>query len=272
VQSPRFVRENVMHATNPELSRRIDVVAADYLLQRYSGPGNPIGTQVLRIGNLLATKVPFLKSNELMNSVHHLDDAALLPRVLAFYAETEQTCWVPVPPYFPIAVTDALQARGFRIERYASALVTVGIPQPHPHTEVREIDSNELDVFLDTLNVGFGQDPATLSDLRRNQSFWSQMRDWHLFLASVDGVAAGAAVLSIHGGAGYLAAGSVLPEYRGRGLQTALIAARLECARARRCRVVSGGADWGSQSQRNMQRAGLEIAHVRAIWSNRVIE
>ncbi len=58
-----------------------------------------MGTQILRIGDTVATKVPFLPQNELMNSVHRLDDPALLPEVLAFYAATEQACWVPVPPY-----------------------------------------------------------------------------------------------------------------------------------------------------------------------------
>jgi GNAT superfamily N-acetyltransferase len=59
-----------------------------------------------------------------------------------------------------------------------------------------------------------------------------------------------------------------LPAYRGRGLQAALIAARLARARARHCAVVCCGADWGSQSQRNQQRAGLVIAHVKSIWTN----
>ena len=39
-----------MLATTPELSRRIEEAASEYLLQRYSGPGNPMGTQVLQRG------------------------------------------------------------------------------------------------------------------------------------------------------------------------------------------------------------------------------
>ena len=106
-----------MTATTPQLSREVELAFSDYLVQRYSGPGNPIGTQLLRIGDMVATKVPFLKQNELMNSVHHLEDPALLPEVLAFYAATEQTCWVPVAPYAPTSVTDALL--GARISRRA---------------------------------------------------------------------------------------------------------------------------------------------------------
>jgi GNAT superfamily N-acetyltransferase len=165
-------------------------------------------------------------------------------------------------------VTDTLCAAGFRVESYAATMVAEPIPQPRDGAAVHEIGSDELDAFLDTINLGFDSAPAMLPNLRRNQSFWCNVSDWHLFLARVDGAPAGAAVLSIHGDVGYLAAGSVLPEYRGRGLQTALIAARLQRARARRCTIVCGGAAWGSQSQRNQQRAGLAIAYVKSIWTN----
>lgn len=258
-----------MTATTSELSRQIELAASDYLVQRYSGPGNPIGTQLLRIGDMVATKVPFLKQNELMNSVHHLEDPALLPEVLAFYAATEQTCWVPVAPYASLAVTDALLAGGFRVERYAATLVAEPARVPPTSSDtVAEIDRAELDVFLDTLNVGFDSPAAMLDSLRRNQSFWCDVSNWYLYLARVDGAPAGAAVLSIHGDIGYLAAGSVLAQFRGRGLHAALIAARLDRCRERRCRLVTVGAAWGSQSQRNLQRAGFAMAHVKSIWTN----
>jgi GNAT superfamily N-acetyltransferase len=256
--------------TNAELSREVDRATADYFVQRFSGPGNPIGTQFLRIGDMVATKVPFLKQNELMNSVHHLEDPAALPEVLAFYAATGQTCWVPVAPYTPASVTDALIAAGFRVERYQATLVAEPVPDAKADAAVREIGRDELGVFLDTMNVGFDSPAATLDNLRRNQSFWCDMPNWHLYLAGVDGAPAGAAVLSIHHDIGYLAAGSVLPQFRGRGLHAALIAARLIRCRERRCRVVTVGTAWGTQSQRNLQRAGFALAHVRSIWTNGV--
>ena len=100
-----------MHATTAELSRRIERVAAEYLLQRYTGPGNPMQTRVLDLGDAFATKVPFLPANRLMNCVHGLDDPRLLPDVLAFYAETPQPCWIEVPPYTPAELTRALVRR-----------------------------------------------------------------------------------------------------------------------------------------------------------------
>ncbi len=258
-----------MLATTPALSRRIEEAAVEYLIARYSGPGNPMGTQILRCGAAVATKVPFLPQNGLMNSVHGLDDPALLPEVLAFYAATEQPCWVTVPPYLPIAVTDALVAADFRVETYSAAMVAQPVPEVRLNEmDVREVSRGELDTFLDTMNIGFDQSPAMLANLRRNQNFWRDVADWHLFLARVDGEPAGAAVLSIHDDIGYLAAAAVLPAFRSRGVHAALIAARFERARARQCGIVCGNAAWGSQSQRNQQRAGLVIAYVKSIWTN----
>ncbi len=262
-----------MHATTAELSRRIERVAAEYLLQRYTGPGNPMQTRVLDLGDAFATKVPFLPANRLMNCVHGLDDPRLLPDVLAFYAETPQPCWIEVLPYTPAELTRALVRERFCIDAYSSALVAAPIPEarfdPRDGVCVEEIAAAALDEFLDTLNRGFDSPPDALPVLRRNQRFWPGMTNWHLFLATVDGVPGGAAVLSVHDDVAYLAAGSVLPPFRGRGLHAALIAARIEKARARQCRVVCGNAEWGSQSQRNQQRAGLVIAHVRSVWTNR---
>lgn len=258
-----------MLATTPELSRRIEAAFSAYLVQRYSGPGNPIGAEFLQRGTMVATKVPFLPQNGLMNSVHGLEDPALLDDVLAFYGATQQGCWVTVPPYLPTAVTDALAASGFCVESYSAAMVAEPVPQTRAfEADVIEIGHADLDTFLDTMNIGFDSPPASLPMLRRNQSFWCDMPNWHLFLARVGGEPAGAAVLSIHDDIGYLAAGCVLPAYRGRGLHAALIAARLDRAKSRQCRIVFGNAAWGSQSQRNQQRAGLVMAYVKSIWAN----
>jgi len=259
-----------MAATTIELSRRVENAAAQYRLDRYSGPGNPIGTEILRFATGFATKVTRAPQIPLMNTVYGLEDADQLPDVLAFYAATEQRCWVDVPPYVPIAVTDALARNGFRVELYSAVMVAEPLPSVRPgEAAVEEVAAAELDVFLDTMNVGFDTPAAGLPALRRNQSFWCNVPQWHLFLARVGGTPAGAAVLSVHDDVGYLAAGSVLPQFRGRGIHAALIAARLAKAAARQCKIVCGAAAWGSQSQRNQQRAGLAIAHVKSVWTNR---
>jgi GNAT superfamily N-acetyltransferase len=251
------------------LARRLDAIAQDYLIARYSGPGNPMQAQILRSGSVVATKVPFAPTNQLMNTARGLEAADELQILLAFYAETNQPCWVEVSPYAPAVVTSALIGAGFRVERYAATLYAAPLPMGRLHDlEVGEIAAPELDEFLDTLNAGFGTADEQLERLRANQSFWAQVPAWHLFLARVDGRAAGAAVLSIHGDAAYLAAAATLPEYRNLGIQNSLIDARIARARSLGCELVAAQAAWGTSSQGNLQRAGLQMSHVRTLWTN----
>ena len=254
------------------LARQLDGVALDYLLTRYSGPGNPMGTQILRAGTTLATKVSFLPWNPLTNTARGIESAEQLGAVLAFYAETEQNCWIEVSPYAPIAATDALIANGFHVERHASTLYAAPLPATRVALDreiaIVEIGAPLVNEFLDALNTGFGTPPEVLADLRTNQAFWPTVKTWHLFLARINGVTAGGAVLSIHDDVAYLAAASTLPAFRNRGIQGALIDARIECARALGCNIVAGQAAWATSSQANMQRAGLQISHLRTLWTN----
>ena len=80
------------------LARQLERIATGYLVTRHSGPGNPMGTQFLRIGTGVATKVPYVPANPGMNCMHGLEDAAALPQVLEFYAATQQCCWIDVVP------------------------------------------------------------------------------------------------------------------------------------------------------------------------------
>ena len=261
-----------MLVATADLAQRFDAVAADYLVARFSGPGNPMGAQFLRAGDMVATKVPYVPLNPLMNRARGIDSVAQLREVQAFYAATQQRCWVEVVQSTPVAVTNEMISTGFRVESYASTLYSAPLPAPaHHNVDVSDVIETGLDEFLDTLNTGFGTPSQVLPGMRANQRFWSQVPTWHLFMARVDGVAAGAAVLSVHDDTAYLAAASTLPAFRNRGIQSALISARVARAQALGCTVVTGQAAWGSSSQSNMQRAGMQISHVRTLWTNQPV-
>jgi N-acetylglutamate synthase-like GNAT family acetyltransferase len=95
---------------------------------------------------------------------------------------------------------------------------------------------------------------------------WFGKAGWRLYLARVDGVPAGSAALTVGGGLGYLANAATAPEMRGRGCQTALLARRIADAAAAGCDEVVSLAEFGSGSQRNLERAGLRVAFTQAVW------
>ena len=258
-------------ALDAALSQRLERVSAAYLEQRYSGPGNPMGTQWLRVGDVVAHKVPHCPDMPFMNGVHGLTDAALLDQVLSFYAATEQPCWIDVTPYTPPVVVRRLEECGFTAATEASVLVGFPRDDEHdPRVDVRPIARHELNLFLDTLNEGFEVDPASRAVIRHNQQFWIDVPNWRLYLARVDGRPAGAAVLALTDDVGYLAVASTAPEFRGRGVHTATVRRRVADAHAAGVELVSAEAYAASISDRNLQRCGLRVAHVKTVWTNLV--
>jgi GNAT superfamily N-acetyltransferase len=92
---------------------------------------------------------------------------------------------------------------------------------------------------------------------------------WSCYVAYDGDAAAGAGALFVHEGVGWLGLGATLPEFRGRGAQSALLAARIEDARTQGCSTVvteTGELAEGrpSVSYRNIVRAGFREAGIRA--------
>jgi hypothetical protein len=71
----------------------------------------------------------------------------------------------------------------------------------------------------------------------------------------------------MHGGAAYLADACTDPVFRRHGLHTALLRRRIADARQAGADLVFSGAEFLSGSYRNMQRIGMQLMFVRAIWT-----
>ena len=100
-----------------------------------------------------------------------------------------------------------------------------------------------------------------------------QRDDTRLFAASIDGQIAGTAGMSlIETPAGLLAhlyIASTLPAWRGRGVQLAILHARLDAARDAGCTLASVTARPANASARNTERAGFSLAYTKATFSKR---
>jgi GNAT superfamily N-acetyltransferase len=86
------------------------------------------------------------------------------------------------------------------------------------------------------------------------------------FLAAIDGHPAAAGALALHQGVALFAGASTEPEFRRRGLQAALLEARMQYAVEHGCDLAMMVAEPGSNSQRNAQRQGFLIAYTRLKW------
>lgn len=91
---------------------------------------------------------------------------------------------------------------------------------------------------------------------------------WHLYGAFEGETLVGTGALFVHDGYGYLDFGATAPAYRGRGAQSAVLAARIDAARDLGCTAIftmTGEEVPGDpqHSYRNIERAGFEPAYLR---------
>ena len=95
--------------------------------------------------------------------------------------------------------------------------------------------------------------------------------DWHCFVAYDGDEAVGGGMLYVLGEVGWIGVAATQPEYRGRGVQNAVFAARFERARElglRQLVTETGIADEPGPSYRNMLRAGFEPTYVRPVYTS----
>jgi len=87
------------------------------------------------------------------------------------------------------------------------------------------------------------------------------------FMAEVDGIPAGGGMMSIHQGVASLGGAGTLPEFRNRGVQKALLLARLAAAAESGCDLAMVATSPGSGSQRNVERQGFRVVYTRTKFS-----
>ncbi len=85
------------------------------------------------------------------------------------------------------------------------------------------------------------------------------------WMARIDERIVGGGSLIIHDGLALIVGDGTLPAYRNRGLQSALIRARLDQARQAGCDLAVICTNPGSGSQRNAERQGFTVAYARTM-------
>jgi GNAT superfamily N-acetyltransferase len=90
-----------------------------------------------------------------------------------------------------------------------------------------------------------------------------------LYRAAVDGAIAGVARLVIDGDLAEFGGGATLPEFRGRGVQQAMLHHRIDEACAAGCSMLVTEAEPETGSARNILRAGFEAAFDYSVFTSR---
>lgn len=139
--------------------------------------------------------------------------------------------------------------------------------ETNPALQVRQIDPVEQDAFCELCAQAW-QLPQQFASFFEE---WGKVSARNEYLASFvvenEGKMIGGGSLCFSDEVAIIAGDCTLPECRGRGAQLALIGARLKYAQDHGFKLMMMGALPGSTSQKNGQRAGMQIAYTRIKWA-----
>jgi hypothetical protein len=170
-----------------------------------------------------------------------------------------------------------LTARGYQLESFENVLgqaLTADAGRVTPAgIEVRLSRAEESEAWLDVVAEG-SVHPDTqgvpwheefpremIIEAERDSSEAGSVR----YAALRDGILAGGATMRLAEGIAQLNGAATVPVHRRRGIQTALLAARLADAAAAGCDVAVIVTQPGSKSQQNAQRQGFDLLYTRAV-------
>jgi GNAT superfamily N-acetyltransferase len=161
-----------------------------------------------------------------------------------------------------------LARRGYRLERFHQVLSRPVVPLSAPARagpEVRPIRAAEERAFAEVFaRAHLGRAPVSREEAEDLLAIGRA--EGSCALAAFDGGRVVAvAVVSARDGVAALSGAGVLPRWRGRGIQLALVRARLAWAEAHGCDVAAATAAPGSTSQRNLERAGFRVAYPKSV-------
>jgi GNAT superfamily N-acetyltransferase len=170
-----------------------------------------------------------------------------------------------------------LTERGYRLASFENVLGRAIEGESErvtpPGVEVRLSGDGEFDAWLDVVLDGVAH-PDT-QGVPSHEDFPREIveqaeRDFAAagvvrYVALRDGVIAGGASLHMAEGVAQLAGAATAPAHRRRGVQSALLSARLADAAAAGCDIAVVTTPPGSKSQQNTQRRGFDLLYTRAV-------
>lgn len=258
-----------------DLVHRVIAVDTAYTLARMRVleriPGNPVGISYRSMDDvtaLTARNLPSLAFNRVVGlrrgQAHHIEPLLNWYRQQGAAASFEIAAGDHEP-----AIGQELARLGFFQSAFHAALIRepdADIAVPHDIPVERVTTDQSMDAFLSAYVLGWGIPEHAREQFKRNVRPWIDEPGWSLYLARSEGRPAATAILYMRDGVGYLADAAADPAYRRRGLHVALLRRRIRDASAAGVEFVCAGAFHLSTSHRNMERAGMRLLFLRAIW------
>lgn len=193
-----------------------------------------------------------------------------LDAIERFFAERGAPVHHEVSPFAGVETFNSLCARNYRVCEISNVLyrpIAREEPDIPPNIEIRVVTPADAELWGETSARGWTHERPELKPFFLELgAIICERQGSPAFLADIDGKPGAAGSLSIHEGVALFAGAATVPELRRRGLQTALLHARLAYAFEHGCDLAMIVAESGSESQRNAERRGFRVAYTRFKW------
>jgi GNAT superfamily N-acetyltransferase len=197
-------------------------------------------------------------------------DAPVLDAMESFFFAHGTAAVHEVSPLAGVAALDLLCRRQYgpvEISNVMYRAAESSLGEGPPDIYVRVAARSETAVWTDVMTRGWLAEYPGLRELfLENGAIGASCEGSVPFLAGLGAEPGAAATLCIHEGVALLGGAATVPEMRRKGLQTALIAARIRYAFEHGCDLLMMVAEPGSNSQRNAERNGFRVAYTRTKW------
>jgi len=190
-----------------------------------------------------------------------------LGRIEQFYREHQAPSQVDLTPLHAPEVFEMFKERGYAIAELNNVLYRKLAPKekftdPPAHCEIRPSHHGEADLTGSIVESAFFPNGAPAA-FRGLIAPLYQMENARPFVATIEGklVACGTGLVIPEHKVFALCGAGTLSDFRGRGLQTALLRARMTAAITAGCEYAVVVTQGGTTSQRNAERLGFRVAY-----------
>jgi ribosomal protein S18 acetylase RimI-like enzyme len=245
-EMPQVLYARIFQKTRPEIGAAEQEICGGHMV--FAGLGSPIGR--LTGGGL---NQPFT--------------AEILDQVEQFYSQRKAPAQVDLTPLHEPAIFEMFEERGYAIAELNNVLyrkldANEEFPPPPKACEIRRSHPDEATVTGAIVESAFFPDGAPEAFQGLITPVY-QMDSALAFVATIEGkpVACGTGIVIPEHRVFALAGAGTLTAYRGRGLQTALLRARMAAAANSGCEYAVVVTQGGTTSQRNAERLGFRVAY-----------
>jgi GNAT superfamily N-acetyltransferase len=238
----------MMKTWQPEAVGAFAPIGSGYAV--YCGADNPV-TQAVGLG---------------MNGPVSSEEFA---RLEDFYFSRNEPVRVETCPLADVSLMQHYKEHGYHVSEFSNVMLRpvgdeVNLLPPKPaHIEIHVARREEIELWVLTVAQGFAENYPITQELINVMKLFALAKNTECFVARIDGRIAGGGTLAVRARIAGLFGASTLPEFRKRGVQTALLHARLRRAQELGCELVMSLAQPGSHSQRNITRLGLQTMYTR---------